>query len=248
MRCRHSCALHPRSLWSSTFASSAATDIRQHSRAPQLTIASEQEWVAKLFNVAAVLKAVEVFVVLDNYRAKDVAPADLVLDGFARVDVSAVIRHVLAAKASTVADPDADTFLTQSMPPTSLKHVVLFQGLVPELDLAIDVRFMTKKVGAVVTDVAGASQSEPTTTLVHSDARWQRAHFMHFFLNQKPVLTVMLPSLASVGSAVERAKRALQPVALVHHIEGACFEEEEEPPAASASAPAQKKKPKASSS
>ena len=205
-----------------------------------------EEWVAKLFNVATMLGALQLFVVLDTYRSKDVAASDLVLEGFARLDVAAIIVRMQGARLAEI-DPAADAALAQALPASSVKHVLLYRGVAHDVDVGLDVRFLNKKLGALV---EGGAMGEPTSTLVHTDSRWQRAHLLHVFLQQVPVLTVVVPTLASLGNAVERSKRALLPVALVHTVADAEYEEEEEPaPAKRASEapadPAPKKKAKA---
>ena len=190
-----------------------------------------EDWMAKLLNVAALFGAVELFLLLDAYRAKDVPPADLVLEGFARVDAAALVRQVAGCPPAPYRHED---WSEPAFPASSAKHVAIFGGCVPEVDLAVDTRRMTKRAGAAVEEYP----RDPSAAVLHPQGRWQRANLVNVFFQKRPVLAFMVPTLESMG--VERARRALVPASVVVELDGASFEEEEpeEPQAAAAPAAA----------
>ena len=227
------------------------------------------EWVTRLFNVGMKLGAVQLFIVIDTYRAKDHMTEETVLDGFARVDVHTLIGKILAVKPSLVLPdtplaayvipvslsssspctlsqvlttlPDHNSLSdVQAVPNGSVKHLAFFASCGRELDIAIDVRTMSKKVGAIV---EGGPEGEPTNTIVHGSSRWRKAKNAHFFFEKNPVFTAFIPLLENVGGGgAALARRALPPIQLTYSIPDVTFddEEEEQPSSAAKASPAAK--------
>ena len=184
------------------------------------SVSGNEEYIAKTLNVMTIAKAVQLFVIVDTYRPKEAAQGDTSAHGFVRVDVSSIINSV--THNATLKDPET-SYVAKTVSAANLKHFLLYEGLNSQLDLTIDTRCVSKKPNTDPRFV------EPTSTLVSQDARWQRGYFLNFFFAQSAVLSIVLPSIASVGDAVERARRALQPIEMLQTMEGVVFDEVEMP-------------------
>jgi hypothetical protein len=196
---------------------------------------SNDDWMVKLLNLGVMLGAVQLLVIMDTYKNKDVAEGDMVLEGYARVDVSQMLKKILACKqpselASEPMDSKKKTivsiFETQGMA-NAVKHLFLYPSCgVPELDLLIDTRKLNNKKFDSMVDTPPHS-----TALVHSDAKWKKGHMLYVFLDGKSVLSAIIP-LEEGGSLLfhERAKRGLDSVVqFADQMKDVEFEEEEEP-------------------
>jgi hypothetical protein len=196
---------------------------------------SNDDWMVKLLNLGVMLGAVQLLVIIDTYKNKDVAEGDMVLEGYARLDVSQMLKKILACKqpselASEPMDSKKKTiisiFETQGMA-NAVKHLFLYPSCgAPELDLLIDTRKLNNKKFDAMVDT-----SPHSTALVHSDARWKKGHMLYVFLDGKSVLSAIIP-LEEGGSLLfhERAKRGLDSVVqFADQMKDVEFEEEEEP-------------------
>ena len=221
---------------------------------------SNDEWMAKLLNVCMMIGAVEILVVIDAYKNKDIMESEVVLDGFARIDISVIHKRLIACREanqlSMISEPKKSALLsvfeTQGIQNAD-KNIFAFTSCATELDLLIDTRKMTCKKDA----------SEPIySALVHHDANWKKGYMLYAFFEGKSVLSAVIP-LAESGAMFfsERAKRGLESdVMFADLIKDVEFEEDDSPPGVQAvqdaapiaegqeeeSKPAPKKKQKAS--
>jgi hypothetical protein len=174
------------------------------------------EWTAKLFNVGLMLGAVQIIVIMDSYKTKDVPEAELVYEGYIRMDISAVIKSIIACPKSEILSQSPSEMESKKQPILALfeaqgmlnaaKHLLLFPSIsttVANLDIVIDTRKVINKRD--ITDEA------PTTTIVHHEAKWKEGHFAHFFFDGKSTLSAVIQTVESGGSAMfmDRAKRGL---------------------------------------
>jgi hypothetical protein len=167
------------------------------------------EWMAKLLNVCMMVGAVEIIVVIDSYKNKDILEADLVLDGYARIDISAIHKSLIACRESEqlqqISEPKKTALLsvfeTQGIQNAG-KNIFAFIGCATELDILVDMRKMTNKKD---------SSQQIHSALVHHDADWKKGHMFYAFFEGKSVLSAIIP-LAESGVAFfsERAKRGLE--------------------------------------
>lgn len=194
---------------------------------------SNDEWMIKLLNVGIMLDAVQLLVTVDSYKNKDVPESDLVLEGFARVDLSAVLKKILACGSASELGQGAEedmkkkaivsVFEAQGMG-QAVKNLYLYPLCAPNLDLVIDTRKMNNKRFEDMDDSFPHS-----TTLVHHDARWKKGHMLYAFFDGKSVLSAIIP-VDEGGAALfnERAKRGLESVVqFADHMKDVEFEEEE---------------------
>ena len=198
------------------------------------------EWMVKVFNVALMMSAVQIMVVVDSYKTKDLTDAEVVYDGFIRIDLAVILKHIIACKEGGVsltsalelnlerAKTIASVFETQGMS-SAIKNFHLFPSVVEQLDLVIDVRKMSnKREGQVIED--------HTSAFVHHDGKWKKGYMLYVFFEGKFVLSGVIP-LVDLGGmfASGSAKRTLDSSSSVQFadlIKDIDFEEEAplEPP------------------
>lgn len=176
---------------------------------------SNDDWMIKLLNVGIMLDAVQLLVIIDSYKNKDVAEADLHLEGFARVDLSIVLKKILAcSRASELGqgveeDPRkkaiVSIFEAQGMG-HAVKSLYVYPLCAPNLDLVIDTRKINNKRFDEMDDALPHS-----TTLVHHEAKWKKGHMLYAFFEGKSVLSAVIPEEEG-GAALfnDRAKRSLE--------------------------------------
>lgn len=186
---------------------------------PRAHCSENDEWTAKLFNVGLMLHALQITVIVDNYKTKDVPEAEVVFEGYARLDVSAIIKAVIACRkpeALSLSPSEIESkkqtilgvFESQGMQNVG-KHLLLFPSIsttVANLDMLVDMRKVINKRTHLETE------DEPTTTIVHHEAKWKEGHFVYFFFEGKTTLSAVIPMIESGGSAMflNRAKRGLE--------------------------------------
>lgn len=189
---------------------------------------SRDEWMAKFFNVAMMMGAVQLVVMIDSYKNKDVMVSELVLDAFARIDVSAMQKKVIASLPSAellgIFPSEAKkqsilaSFEAQGMPNAG-KHLYLYPSVTTELDLLIDSRKMTNKRAET-----GVSSSFAMAHL--ESTSWKSGHMLHVFFQDKPVLCFVIPVVEG-GYFNDKSKRGLDSeVHFADLIKNVEFEEE----------------------
>lgn len=193
---------------------------------------SRDEWMARFLNVSMMMGSLQLLVVIDSYKNKDVPVSDIVLDAYARINLPGMHKAILEAapSAQLLGLSTANhhkailaTFEQQGMPNAG-KHLFLYPSCAPELDILIDMRKMTNKK-----DVYDMHPS--AIALVHVEGAWKSGHMLHVFFQQKSVLCLVIP-LIMEGSG-DRTKRGLHDaeVRLADVIKDVEFEEEDEDPA-----------------
>ena len=198
---------------------------------------SNDEWMVKLLNVCMMVGAVEILVVIDSYKNKDIMESEVVYDGFARIDISVIQKRLIACKECEqllqFAEPKKTALLTvfesQGIQ-NAAKNLLVFGSCAAELDILIDMRKMTSK----------KDSCDPiSSALVHHDANWKKGYMMYVFFEGKSVLSCILP-LAENGSMFfsERAKRGLaSDVQFADLIKDVEFEEDSAAPTTDAPVP-----------
>lgn len=197
------------------------------------------EWMAKFFNIAMFMGALELFVIVDEYRMrkKEGIPQqhqDIHLQAYARLNDKHVLAKCVPLSSSAPAldavmqdEPDIYAYISGQVSELCLlcrlvslsyagawqgvdtKHLVIFQQCAKDLDLVVDMRRMLNKR-------APATSFQGLSSLVHPDAQWSKGHMLHVFFEKKCVLSVVV-SLSDVQVATDAGtyKRALEAVQLV---------------------------------
>ena len=180
---------------------------------------ANDEWMAKMLNIGLMVGAVQVMFILDSYKNKDVAEAELVFEGFARFDVSAIIKSVIAASAtveSLSVFPSAfeakkktiqSVFEAQGMS-AACKSINVYPSImgVSDLDILIDTRKIVNKKADL------EHLDDHKTALVHHEGKWKKGHLVYIFFEGKTALSAVIPIVEGEGAAMflERAKRGLE--------------------------------------
>jgi len=226
-----------------------------------------KEWVVKLFNVFQLIGAVELITIVDTYKKnkaqqEDSADAsDLILDTYARINVSIITEKMIASKSRPAASyPFIANAMTKQGLGAHLRFLVVFAipiinspGM--QIHVAIDLRKISKK------------QSEPTDpcptptysgTLVMPDSYWEKGHNAYVFMEEKLVLYMLIPISGSAMGA-ETTRLVLESINIAAMVESDGIEYDEtdfhaesaptmeEPKSADASEQARVKRPKKTS-
>ena len=153
-----------------------------------LGFGASKDWVCKLFNVLALSGGMELVVIMDSYQTNKTQQqgGDIVLDAFARPDISGLIGRLLLKRSRPASELD---FVTKVFPKDQSDNMAAFElspSATAEFVVVLDTRLLTKKVAAV--------GQESTMTLVHPNAPfWERGHAVHFFLDGRLVHCAVVP-------------------------------------------------------
>ena len=163
--------------------------------------ADNKDWVCKLFNVLTLMGAMELLVILDSYKASKLESEgeDSVLEGFARVDVPALIERLLTKKLHS-SGLDV-SYVKEAFGEAAAKQMAVFK-LEGDVSVVFDTRLLSKKHTVEV----GIK-----TTLVHPNSAWERGHALHFFFGGRLVHYVVVPLAADGG--VDGNKHVLSTIA-----------------------------------
>lgn len=188
---------------------------------------SSDEWMAKFLNIAMMMGAVQLLVILDSYKTKDVPASDIVLDAYARINLTSIHKAILAASpsaellgASSAKQGILATFEQQGMANAG-KHLFLYPSCAPHLDILIDMRKMTNKKDLPTAPACSIA-------LVHVDSAWKSGHMLHVFFQEKSVLCMVIPLMMD-GAGGDKSKRGLDAeLCLADVIKDVAFEEDDE--------------------
>ena len=156
-----------------------------------LAFGASKDWVCKLFNVLALTGGMELLVIMDSYQTSKTESqgGDIVLDAFARPNISGLIGRLLLKRSKPASEID---FVTKVFPKEQSDKMAAFE-LAPDVVVVLDTRLLTKKVAAV--------GQEPAATLVHPNAPfWERGYAVHFFLDGRLVHCAVVPLAADGGT------------------------------------------------
>lgn len=159
---------------------------------------TDPEWLAKLYNVAAIAGALRLFLLIDTYRSKNTQPCDQVLDGFVSVDPALFVASMHLASAVTALtaghDPELLAQYQESGDERFAKHFTLFSacGSNTKLDIAVDNRRMMQRTPPVISDDDNEAKPEPITeifsALAHPKALWNKGRMVQVFYEKRPVI------------------------------------------------------------
>ena len=195
----------------------------------------DKDWVAKLFNVAVILKAIELFVVVDTYKSNGSSKAannnndeagggGFTMDCYARLDVSLLISSILQQPVITPASSIPciqSTFADQGLS-GSLKYLAVFSPESIPVYIAVDLRRMSKKIN---------ENDKAKGTVVHQDSSWEKAHCIHVFFEERLVHCFFVPVTAA-GVGADGSRKVLETVSIAKwtadEVDVESFDDEEE--------------------
>jgi hypothetical protein len=192
-----------------------ADTLMVHYDAAIFAAGKDKDWVAKLFNVAVVMKAVELFVAVDTYKSNKAAGGDgedgggFIMDCYARLDVSVLISHILQQPVVTPASsvPCIQSTFTDQGLSGSLKYLAVFvPESVPTILFAVDLRRMSKKI-------ENGEQQQAKGSVVHQDSSWDKAHSVHVFFEERLVHCFVVPVTAT-GVGADGSRKVLETVSV----------------------------------
>jgi hypothetical protein len=213
--------------------------------------------MAKLLNVAMILGALELLVLVDDYRMKKKeVGGDIHLQAYARINVKQVLSKVLAAGTHggllPEVLPEEDEIHTYILSQASclmcsllvrctddvvqgvdVKNLYVLGQCCKDLDLVVDLRKMCNK----------KKQGTVSSTMVHPESGWSKGHMLHIFFQKKCVLSLVI-ALFQVDVNMDGSKRVLEPVQMAQCSEVDYEVEDKSSAAAAAAAPVIPKQPK----
>jgi hypothetical protein len=177
---------------------------------------TDKDWITKLFNVALVMGAIEIFVLVDTYKTSkqqqaavgedDEGPS---MDCYARLNVSVLISSILSASmvpGSSVAYVQA----AFAASPSTLKNIAAYPlGTNSNALIAVDLRRMTKK-RAIAAD---SQQLHAKGSVVYKDSAWESAHAVYVFFEGRLVHYFVVP-ITSGGAGANGSRIALETVSM----------------------------------
>jgi hypothetical protein len=177
---------------------------------------SDKDWITKLFNVALVVGAIEIFVIIDTYKTSkqqqsatggedDEGPS---MDCYARLNASTLISSILAA---SMVPGSSVQYVQAAFGATTIKHRAAYPSPTNnKLLIAEDLRRMTKKRA-----IAADSQQPPQAkgSVVYKDSAWESAHAVYVFFEGRLVHYFVVP-IASGGTGANGSGIALETVSM----------------------------------
>jgi hypothetical protein len=183
--------------------------------------ADKKEWVAKMMNVAVTMRAMEMFIAVDTYKAKDSGGADGAADGgskgeqsmdcYVRIDTSVMTAFALASTPPTPAAslPFVVDALAGIISPHHHAAFVSSSGIT----LVVDLRCLTKKKQQQsATADGGSSKRQIRGSALHKTAGWEKAHCVHVFFEERLVHCFFVPvSPAGADGTSRMVLEAIKP-------------------------------------
>ena len=181
---------------------------------------TDKDWITKLFNVALVMGAIEIFVIVDTYKASkqqqsamgaedDEGPS---MDCYARLNVSVLISSILSA--SMVPGSSVQYVRTAfGDSPSTLKNIAAYPLSASKNNnvlIAVDLRRMTKKRAAN----AESQQQQAKGSVVYKDSAWESAHAVYVFFEERLVHYFVVP-ITPGGGGANGGRIALETVSMV---------------------------------
>jgi hypothetical protein len=181
--------------------------------------ADKKEWVAKMMNVAVTMRAMEMFIAVDTYKAKDSGSggADGAADGgskgeqsmdcYVRIDTSVMTAFALASTPPTPAAslPFVADALAGIISPHHHAAFVSSSGIT----LVVDLRCLTKKKQQQST---ADSKRQIRGSVLHKTAGWEKAHCVHVFFEERLVHCFFVPvSPAGADGTSRMVLEAIKP-------------------------------------
>jgi hypothetical protein len=152
---------------------------------------TKDDWVSKLFNIAMLLKSVELIVNVDTYKSSKSSgneSDEMVVDCFARLDVCSIISKMIEKK-GTILSPGPKI---KAILGASEKYFAAFE-CGNSVQIAIDMRRVTKKSNNGSGSIKGS--------ILHNDSTWEHAHKAVIFFNDRLVHCFTIPVNSSFSSA-----------------------------------------------
>ena len=177
--------------------------------------ADKKEWVAKMMNVAVTMRAMEMFVAVDTYKAKDSSAdggdnnssREQSMDCYVRIDTSVMTAFALAATPPTPAAslPFVADALSGIISP---HHHAAFVS--SGITLVVDLRCLTKKKQLLSS--ADGSKRQIRGSALHKTAGWEKAHCVHVFFEERLVHCFFVPvSPAGADGTSRMVLEAIKP-------------------------------------
>lgn len=175
---------------------------------------SDKDWITKLFNVALVMGAIEIFVVVDTYKTSkqqqaaggggedDEGPS---MDCYARLNVSVLISSILS---TSVVPGSSIQYVQAAFGASTIKNIVAYPSSTNNNVLvAVDLRRMTKK------RAADSQQQQAKGSVIYKDSAWESAHAVYVFFEGRLVHYFVVP-ITSAGAGASGSRIALETVSM----------------------------------
>jgi len=156
----------------------------------------KKDWMAKMMNIAVILRAMEIFVIVDTYKGKSSAgdggegATDQSLDCYVRLDASAITSYTVSA---TPVMASSLPYVAQTLANVISNHHVAFSLPSSPLVLVVDLRCLTKKKQQQQQSSSTANTNTVKGSVTHKNSGWEKANSVQVFFEERLVHYFFVP-------------------------------------------------------